>query len=204
MRAIVDEGLAHGRPVAAHAQGLAGVREALIAGVHSIEHGFFLDEATVETMVRQSTFLVPTLSVPVEFLRRGTAGGLPDHVIRKARGVVDATRASFLRAYQGGVRIAMGSDNGFPDLHGKNAMEIALMAEYGMRAKAIVCASTSVAAQCLGQGDRIGRIAPGFLADIIAVPGDPLADVRFLGDPVFVMKNGAIYKSPWTSPGGLP
>ena len=172
------------------------VEEALTAGVSSIEHGFFLDEATVETMVRQSTFLVPTLSVPVEFLRRGTAGGLPDYAVRKARGVVEATRASFLRAYQAGVRIAMGSDNGFPDLHGKNAIEIALMAEYGMRAKDIVCASTGVAAQCLGRGDRIGRIAAGFLADIIAVPGDPLADVRLLGDAAFVMKDGIIYKSP--------
>ncbi|MGH7333084.1 MAG: amidohydrolase family protein [Candidatus Rokuibacteriota bacterium] len=196
MRAIVEEGLAHGRSVAAHAQGLAGIREALTAGVHSIEHGFFLDEATVETMVRQSTFLVPTLSVPVEFLRRGTEGGLPAYAVRKARGVVEATRASFLRAYQAGVRIAMGSDNGFPDLHGKNAIEIALMAEYGMRAKDVVCASTSVAAHCLGRGDRIGRIAPGFLADIIAVPGDPLADVRVMGNAAFIMKDGVIYKSP--------
>jgi len=118
------------------------------------------------------------------------------NAVRKARGVVEATRASFVRAYQAGVRIAMGSDNGFPDLHGKNAIEIALMAEYGMRAKDVVAASTSVAAQCLGRGDRLGRIAPGFLADIIAVPGDPLGDVRVLGDTAFVMKDGVIYKSP--------
>jgi imidazolonepropionase-like amidohydrolase len=195
IRAVVEEGLAHGRPVAAHAQGLAGIREALAAGVHSIEHGFYLDDPAIEAMVRQGTFLVPTLSVPVEFLRRGTSGGLPDYAVRKAAAVVEATRKSFVRAYEAGVPIAMGSDNGFPDLHGKNVIEIRLMAEYGMRAKDIVAASTSVAAHCLGLGDRIGRIAPGYLADIIAVRGDPLADVAALGDVVFVMKDGVIHRS---------
>lgn len=165
---IAAEAAAAGRPVMAHAQGLAGVKNALQAGFRSVEHGVWLDDEAIERMVEQGTWLVPTLLVPVWSRENGRAQPKFD---------LDETIAthgdSFARAVAAGVKVAMGTDCGIVP-HGANLRELELMVERGLSPAQALVAATSSAAALLGLGDTVGTIEPGKRADLVVVDGDPL------------------------------
>lgn len=194
LRAAVEAANRAERKVAAHAHGNLGIREAVRAGVHSIEHGSVLDRETVRMMVERGTFLVPTVYVARAVEQQADAGKLSPESARKAREIAPKMRASFRLAYEGGVRIALGSDAGV-FAHGDNARELTTMVELGMTPMDAIVAGTSRAAELLGLRD-VGRVAEGMRADLVVVEGDPLADVRTLEAPAMVMKGGVIHLPP--------
>lgn len=201
MQAAVQEARRTGRHAAAHAQGTQGIKDAIRAGVRSIEHGSYLDDEAIEMILQSGVYLVPTLSALDRILAHGAAAGIPRYAVEKASAAAEAHAESFARAVRAGVRIAMGTDAGTPfNAHGENPRELELMVRAGMTPGAAIASATQVAAELLGDLD-IGQLAPGKLADIVAVPGDPLADIRLLQQVTFVMQGGQVIKSP---PSALP
>ena len=185
-----------GVKVMAHAQGLEGIKNAVRAGVHSIEHGIFLDNEALDLMLQHGTFLVPTLLAPLAVLEAGEKGGMPEYGVRKSREVVEIHSESITRAHKAGVKIAMGTDAGVMP-HGTNLRELGLMVNIGMTPMQSIVATTKIAAECLGWQDQVGTIETGKLADILIVKTNPLQDVRSLEDNnniVFVMKDGKAVK----------
>lgn len=197
LRVIVEEAdFRRGVKVMAHAQGAQGIKNAVRAGIHSIEHGIYLDDEAIELMLENDTYLVPTLLAPVGILEVGEKGGMPDYGIRKALEVVDIHRESIARAHKAGVRIAMGTDCAVTP-HGQNLRELGLMVEIGMSPMQAILASTSQAAECLGWDDRLGTLEPGKLADLVISKTDPLQDIHSLENVdniSLVMKDGKILK----------
>ena len=193
MKAIVETAHALGRKTAAHSHAAEGTRAAVEAGVDTIEHGTFLDDATIKAMKTHGTWLVPTMLAPRAALAQARGGMLPPATIPKAEQAAAAAMESHRRAIAAGVKIAFGTDTGVSK-HGDNAQEFALMVAAGMTPAQAIKAATVGAAEALDRSAQFGRIAPGMPADIIAVDGDPLADVRQLEDVDFVMKGGRIVK----------
>ena len=193
MRAIVETAHSFGRKVAVHAHAKEGVRAAVEAGADTIDHGTFLDDETIALMKQRGTWLVPTMLAPQTALAAARAGKLPPATIPKAEEAAAAAIDSHKRAIRAGVRIAFGTDTGV-SRHGLNAQEFALMVGAGMTPMAAIKAATIDAADALGRKDQIGSIEPGKWADIIAVNGDPLTDVRRLETVDFVMRRGVVHK----------
>lgn len=193
MRAIVQTAHSFGRKVAAHAHGVDGINAALRAGVDSIEHGTFTNEETFRLYKQAGAYYVPTLLAPAAALADGRRGALTAAQYEKAQLAAGNAQKSLARAVREGVKIAFGTDTGVSK-HGDNAQEFALMVEAGMSPEAAIRAATVGAADLLGQSDRIGTIETGKDADIIAVDGDPLTNVRLLENVGFVMKQGRVYK----------
>lgn len=191
MRAIVETAETLGLKVAAHAHGARGIEAAARAGVHTIEHGTYLDEQAARVMRENGTTLVPTL-MALKGVSEGLDSGTYTPVVEAKIRAVQPLMASLVsRARQFGVRVAFGTDAGvFP--HGRNGEEFALMVAQGMSPREALASATTVAADVLGMGNTIGRIAPGFSADLIAVDGNPLADVTVLEDVDFVMVRGRV------------
>ena len=190
MTAVIDTAHGLGRKVAAHSHAAAGTLAAVEAGVDTIEHGTFLDEETLDAMKRNGTWYVPTMLAVSTVMQQADNGALPPAVVPKVREAQAAAQESYRLAVSSGVRMAFGTDSGV-SRHGDNAKEFALMVDAGMTPAAAIRAATLDAAEVLGRAD-LGRIAPGMPADIIAVDGDPLADVRELEDVGFVMKSGHV------------
>jgi imidazolonepropionase-like amidohydrolase len=194
LTALVSEANRLGRKVAAHAHGTEGIKFAIRAGVASIEHGSFLDEEGAKMMAARGTYLVPTLSAGEAAERAAKSGVLKGLRAEKAYAAATAMRKAIHLAVANHVPIALGTDAGV-DPHGKNAHEFVLMVEWGgLTPMQSIVAGTSSAATLLGWDHDAGTLAAGKWADIVAVPGDPLADIHALEKPVFVMKNGVIYK----------
>lgn len=195
IRAVVETARMFGRKVAAHAHGTNGINAALEGGVDSIEHGSFADDRSIALYKQTRAFYVPTLLAPEAAYQMGVRGELPAASAAKAAEARGAALQSFARAWREGVRIAFGTDTGVSP-HGLNAEEFALMVGQGMPAAVAIRTATVDAAELMGRPERIGRIAPGMDADIIAVSGDPLADVRRLErDHVrFVMRRGLVHR----------
>ncbi len=191
MKSIVDTAETLGLKVAAHAHGARGIEAAARAGVHTIEHGTYIDEAAAEAMKENGTTLVPTL-MAFEGIKKNIGKGFYTPVVEdNIRAVSQFADTIVQRARQYGVKIAFGTDAGvFP--HGENAGELALMKAGGMSDREALAAATTVAAEIIGLEAEIGRLAPGFSADIIAVDGNPLADVTVLEDVDFVMVRGRV------------
>ncbi len=189
LAAIVDEAHRAGLHVAAHAHGDAGIRACIRAGVDCIEHGSLASDDTIQLMVDRGTFLVATSA-----LADGMALDKADPEHRaKAAEVFPKAKAMLGKAIKAGVKIACGTDApGIP--HGKNALELRAMVDRGMTPMQALRAATTTSAELIGCADRLGRLAPGYLADIIAVPGDPSEDIAMTQDVRFVMKDGRIYK----------
>jgi imidazolonepropionase-like amidohydrolase len=183
LEAIVEEATAAGIFVMAHAQGGDGIKNAVRAGIRSIDHGVFLDDEAIDLMKAHGTWFVPTLVAPQGVIDAADAGvPLPPAVVDKARAVIEIHRSAFRRAVEAGVRIAMGTDSGVTP-HGRNLRELALMAAGGMRPAAVLEATTRSAAQLLGVDGERGTIEPGKLADLVVVSGDPY-DFSDLGDRI--------------------
>ncbi len=182
LQAIVQEASRHGLKVAAHAHGTEGIKAAIRAGVASIEHGSMLDDEAIDLMKRRGTYLVPTAYLLTTFKFES----LPPPIAAKARQVVPLAQESHRKAIRAGVKIAFGTDAAvYP--HGDNAREFAVYVGYGMRPADAIRTATLNAADLLGVTDR-GQIATGKLADLIAVKGNPLEDVRVLQQVPWVMK----------------
>jgi imidazolonepropionase-like amidohydrolase len=193
MKAIVDTAHALGRKAAAHSHAAEGTRAAVEAGVDTIEHGTFLDDATIRLMKSRGTWLVPTMLAPATARDQARAGVLPPATVPKAEEAAAAAIDSHRRAIAAGVKIAFGTDTGVSK-HGDNAKEFVLMVGAGLTPPQAKKAATVDAATALDRSASLGRIAPGMTADIIAVDGDPLSDVRQLEDVDFVMKAGKVIK----------
>ena len=193
MKAIIETAHALGRKAAAHSHAAEGTRAAVEAGVDTIDHGTFLDDATIKLMKARGTWLVPTMLAPATALLQARGGMLPPATVPKAEQAAAAAIESHRKAIAAGVRIAFGTDTGVSK-HGDNAQEFALMVAAGMTPAQAIKAATVSAAEALGR-PGLGQIAPGVAADIIAVDGDPLADVRQLEDVDFVMKGGQVVKN---------
>lgn len=194
LKAMVDEASKLGRKVAAHAHGTEGIKIATRAGVASIEHGSFLDEEGARLMKEKGTYLVPTLSAAEGVERAAKSGVLKGLRAEKAIAAAAAVRNAIKLAVANKVPIAFGTDAGVVP-HGANAHEFQLMVEWGgMSNMEVLVAATSGAAKLLGWEKNAGSLASGKWADIIAVSGDPLKDIRATEKVVFVMKNGVIFK----------
>jgi imidazolonepropionase-like amidohydrolase len=196
IRAVVETARDYGFTVAAHAHGAEGMKRAIRAGVDSIEHGTQMDDEVIRLMKEHGTAYVPTISAGRFVAEKAAVEGYYPEVIRpKAAAIGSQIAATFKRAYAAGVRIAFGTDAGvFP--HGDNAKEFVYMVEGGMPPMVAIQAATRDAARLLKVDDELGTVAPGKLADLIAVPRDPLADVSVLQAVDFVMKDGAVVKEP--------
>ena len=193
MVAIVETAKSFGRRVAAHAHGVDGVNAALRAGVNSIEHGTFTNDETFRLYRQSGAYYVPTLLAPAAAVADGERGALTQAQFDKAREAAGNAERSFARAVRENVNIAFGTDSGV-SRHGDNGQEFALMVRNGMSPAAAIRAATVNAATLLGRQDRIGTIEAGKDADIVAVAGDPLANIRLLEDVQFVMRHGRVHK----------
>ncbi|MFA9200310.1 MAG: amidohydrolase family protein [Cypionkella sp.] len=194
MKAIVDTAHSFGRKVTAHAHGADAIKLALRAGVDSVEHASYIDDETVRLFKQTGAYLVPTNHAFESVIRQSRAGERPPATMAKAEQVALVVKDSHRRAYAAGVKVAMGTDSGVGP-HGTNGLEFGYMVANGLSPTLAIRAATVDAAELLGRSDRIGRIAAGMDADIIAVDGDPLADVRSLEDVDFVMKRGKVVKA---------
>jgi imidazolonepropionase-like amidohydrolase len=196
IRAIVETARDYGYHVAAHAHGAEGMKRAIRAGVHSIEHGTYMDDEAIKLFKKNGTWFVPTISAGRFVAEKAK---LPDYyspIVRpKAAAIGPLMQATFGRAWKAGVKIAFGTDAAvFP--HGENAKEFVYMVEAGMPSVDAIRSATLGAAQLLGKEKELGTVEAGKLADLIAVEGDPVADVAALQRIRFVMKDGTVYKRP--------
>jgi imidazolonepropionase-like amidohydrolase len=193
LRVLVEEAHAAGRKVAAHAHGAQGIKNAVVAGVDSIEHGSLIDQTGIEMMVAHGTWLVADIYNDDYLLGKAVEFKLPQESIDKEKALGQLQRDNFAKAVKAGVKVAFGTDAGvYP--HGDNAKQFFYMVKYGLTPAKAIRSATSDAAELLGKASSIGKVAPGLFADLIAVQGDPLADVRALEKVGFVMKGGAVVK----------
>ncbi len=193
MKAIVAEAHRLGRKVAAHAHGGDGIKQALQAGVDSIEHGTYIDEDGVKLMKEKGAFLVPTIYLTEWFMANYQGLGIPPPLIAKAKEVMPAMQRNISRAFSLGVPVAFGTDSAvYP--HGLNAKEFGVYVKFGMTPIDAIRTSTVNASKLLGWEDRVGAIEPGKYADLIAVEGDPLKDITELERIKKVIKGGKVVK----------
>ena len=194
LKAIVDTAADYGLRVAAHAHGKEGMKRAILAGVASIEHGTFMDDEIMSLMKEHGTYYVPTILAGDWVAEMSKIDGFfPELVRPKAATIGPILKQTFAKAYAAGVPIVFGTDSGV-SAHGDNAKEFALMVEAGMSPMEAIQSATSTAASFLGIAERRGSIEVSKRADIIAVPGDPLDDIKLMQQVSFVMKEGVVYK----------
>ncbi len=192
LRAAVEEAALYGAHVAAHAHGAEGIKRAVVAGVRSIEHGSLMDDEAIELMAERGTYLVADIYNGDVIAEEGRRRGWSAEILRKNEETTEAQRQGFAKAVKAGVRIAYGTDSGvYP--HRDVAKQLPYMVRYGMGPMEAIRSATTVAAELLGWED-VGAIAPGRYADLIAVDGDPLADIGVLTEVAFVMKGGEVVK----------
>jgi imidazolonepropionase-like amidohydrolase len=194
MAMIVETATDLGFHVAAHAHGDDGMRRAVLAGVKTIEHGTFMSDEPMELMIEKNAYYIPTITAGMAVANFAEEEGYyPAIIVPKAKLVGPQISTTFGRAYRKGVPIGFGTDAGvFP--HGENYKEFGYMVAEGMPAMEAIQSATSVNAEILNMSEELGQIKKGFLADIVAVQGDPIKDISAMGKVVFVMKAGVVYK----------
>ena len=194
LKAIVTTAKDYGFKVAVHAHGAEGMKRAIRAGVHSIEHGTNMDDEAIALFKEYGTWYVPTLTAGASVADSAKKPGYyPELVTPKALEIGPKIKSTLAKAYKAGVKIAFGTDAGVYK-HGSNWLEFVYLNEAGMPVMETIKAATAYAAELLGEKDRLGTIEAGKLADIVAVDGDPLKDTRVFSKVIFVMKDGVVYK----------
>ncbi len=193
LRAAVEEAEGASTHVAAHAHGAEGIKRAVRAGVRSIEHGSLMDDEAIELMADRGTYLVADMYDGDYMLEVGPSLGYTDEVIDKVHLTNDKQREGFTKCVEAGVRIAFGTDSGIAP-HGVNARQFPYYVKYGLTPMQAIQSATRWSAELMRWQDRVGTIAPGLLADLVAVPGDPTDDVSILEHVPFVMKGGEVLK----------
>ena len=198
MQAIAEEAHKLGRKVAAHAHGTQSIKDAIRAGIDSIEHSSLIDDEGIALAKQHGTYLVFDIYNDDFILQEGAKAGMLPESIEKEKKIGRLQRENFRRAFQSGTKMAFGTDAGvYP--HGDNARQFAKMVEWGMKPVDAIQAATVHAADLLGWSAKVGSLEPGRYADVIAVSGDPLADVRVLESVKFVMKGGAVVRSDFSA-----
>lgn len=194
----VEEAKKAGRRTATHAQGTEGIKNALWAGVNSIEHGIFLDDEAIDLILEMKAFLVPTLCAPYHIIHAGVKKGVPAFAVEKSKAVMKSHWESVRKAHRARIPIAMGTDAGTPfNRHGENLKEMELLVKVGLTPMEAIMATTKTASEVLGLGDKIGTLEKGKLADLIVVDGDPLKDITLFQKKekiLAIMKEGQFYK----------
>jgi imidazolonepropionase-like amidohydrolase len=209
IRAAVTEAAKVGKIVAAHAHGIEGIRNAVEAGVKTIEHGTYLNQdlKVMERMAKEEIFLVPTLKAGFDVID-GDRPGIPDWIMEKSKETQEDAMRSIRKAYEMGVPIAMGTDAATPyNFHGENAMELYYMSQAGISTMDCIVASTKNAARALGWDSKLGTLEAGKLADLIVVKKNPLDDLRSLADRKnidYVMQSGKFVARQFSEPSGIP
>ncbi|MEO8149279.1 MAG: amidohydrolase family protein [Bacteroidia bacterium] len=197
MKALVDEAHLWGRKVAAHAHGTEGIKRAVLAGVNSVEHCSILDDETINLMKEKGTYMVPTMYALDYIINNFGKKGYPDKIINKAKSIGKQKEEGLAKAVKAGVKIAYGTDAAVMP-HGLNAKDFAYLVKAGMTAMQAIQTATVNAADLLDITNKTGSITVGKFADLIAVSGDPLADITILEHVKFVMKDGVVYKNEWS------
>lgn len=194
MKAMVDEAAMWGRKVAAHAHGAEGIKRAVRAGVASIEHGSILDDEAIQLMKDHGTYLVPTVYVGFSVEEHAQEWKLPEKLVAKAK-AINGEKLQWLRkAIKENVKFAYGTDAGvFP--HGENGKDFKYLVEAGMSPMRAIQSATAEAASLIGHPERIGSLAPGRFADVVAVDADPFQNIAVLEKIAFVMKSGVVYRN---------
>jgi imidazolonepropionase-like amidohydrolase len=199
LKAAADEAHMAGRKIAAHAHGTQGIKNAILAGIDSIEHASLIDDEGIRLAKEHGTYLVMDIYNDEYLLNEAPKVGLPVENLEKEKMVGRLQRENFAKAVKAGAKMAFGTDAGvYP--HGDNARQFYYMVKFGMTPAQAIRAATSNAADLIGRSNDVGSIAPGKYADIIAVDSDPLADVRTLEQVSFVMKGGVVYKEKGVHP----
>lgn len=199
---VAQEAHNSGRRVTTHAIGRAGIHNALLAGIDSIEHGFYLDDELLDLAVDRGTFLVPTMLAVDGIVRSGRAAGIPAWVVDKAEAEAQQQRTSFAAAVSSGMRIAAGTDAGTPfNPHDDLPAELALMVRHGLTPMQALVAATRSAAENLGLAHEIGTLEVGKVADLLLVDGDPVADITATGRVALVVKDGVVHRDELTGTG---
>jgi len=203
LQAAVEEAQRAGRKVAAHAHGSSGMKNAVRAGVHSIEHATLMDEEAAAMMKQQGVFMVPTLSALATTAACRPGCGVPENALDKAKAMTKRHAVSFKNAVRDGIPIAMGTDAGTPfNFHGENAQELERMVSFGMSPMQAILASTSAAARLIGIQDQVGTVEKGKLADLLLFEGNPLRRIDLLRDRsriIGVMQSGRFVTGPLSS-----
>lgn len=200
LKAIAEEAHKLGRKVAAHAHGTQSIKDAILAGIDSVEHSSLIDGEGIRLAREHGTFLVFDIYNDTYILTQGEKNGLLPEMIEKEKQIGKLQRKNFQKAWEGGARMAFGTDGGvYP--HGDNWQQIPLMVEFGMKPIDAIRAATTEAAELLGFQGKLGRVAPGYLADLIALDGDPLKDTNALGRVRFVLKDGKVFRNDWDAAG---
>ena len=195
MKAICDTAKLYGLTIATHAHGTSGIKDAIRAGVTSVEHGMMMDEEGVQLMKEYGTTLVPTLIAAERIIVKGKEIGSPDWMIAKAKQVFDSATHNFKRCIEENIPIAFGTDTGTPfNFHGKQAYEFELMCRYGMTPAQALTSATKVGSQLMRKWDQVGSIEPGKFADVVAFDGDPMEEIQAMTRCCFVMKGGEVYR----------
>ncbi|WP_109435484.1 amidohydrolase family protein [Aquimarina sp. AU119] len=194
IKAICETAKDYGFHVAAHAHGDEGMQRAVLGGVKTIEHGTLMSEKTMDLMKQHDAYLVPTITAGKEVTEKAAIEGYyPSIIVPKALEIGPKIQNTFKKAYDRGVGIAFGTDAGVYK-HGQNSREFGYMVEAGMPAIEVIQSATTTNAKILNMDDQLGQIAPGFLADIVAVNDDPTQKIKTMENIVFVMKDGKVYK----------
>lgn len=193
MAVIIEEAHKAGRKTATHAQGTQGIKNALYAGIDSIEHGIFLDQECLDFMKEHGTYLVPTLVAPQCIVENGIEAGIADYMVKKAIYVKDAHVKSFKAAYAQGLKIALGTDGGTPfNYHNNTAYEMELMVKYGVDRMDILKIATHNSADCLGVLNEYGTLEVGKHADLVCLEENPLDDISNVRKIDKVIKDGVV------------
>ena len=194
----VEEAKKAGRRTATHAQGTEGIKNALWAGINSIEHGFFLDDEAIELILEMKAFVVPTLCAPYHIIKAGVRKGVPAFAVEKSKAVMKSHWQSVKKAHKAKIPIAMGTDAGTPfNRHGENLKEMELLVRIGFTPMEAIVATTKTASEVLGLEKKIGTLEKGKLADLVIIDGDPLENIGILQHKekiMAIMKEGRFYK----------
>ena len=196
LRAGVEEAQRAGKLTSAHAQGTEGIKNATRAGISSVEHAYFLDDEGIDLMLKHDTYLIPTSAAVKIVVEKGTEAGIPDWAVRKASSALESHIQSFKKAWDAGVKMAMGTDAGMPyNYHGDNLQELKAMVELGLNPMEAIIMATKHGAEFLGLSEIIGTVETGKNADLLVVKGNPLEDINVLTNHkniAYVIKGGEI------------